>query len=125
MTTIVGTTTIAQMVIETTIGGEEFRGVTSSSGQPISEKTGPRLIMEKVGRGFSMFTPKYRIARDCCLKHIAQQPKQVKHESSCRHEMAGMEMGEMQILKSNWRATSPHKSHKWNSHSNRQARKWH
>jgi uncharacterized protein involved in copper resistance len=35
--------------------------------------------------------------RDCCLKHAGQQAKQVKHESSCHHEMAGMEMDDMQM----------------------------
>lgn len=43
------------------------------------------------------FCPRFAQNRDCCLKHPAQQPKPVKHESSCHHEMAGMEMGEMQM----------------------------
>ena len=39
------------------------------------------------------FCPRFARNRDCCL---AQQAKQVKHESSCHHEMAGMEMDDMQ-----------------------------
>lgn len=39
------------------------------------------------------FCPRFALNRDCCLK----RGKQVKHESSCHHEMAGMEMDDMQM----------------------------
>jgi hypothetical protein len=38
------------------------------------------------------FCPRFSLNRDCCLKRGEQQAKQVKHESSCHHEMAGMKM---------------------------------
>src|SRR5207244_8281227 len=43
------------------------------------------------------FCPRFALNRDCCLKHAAQQPKRVKHESSCHHEMAVMEVDDMQM----------------------------
>jgi hypothetical protein len=43
------------------------------------------------------FCPCFSLNRDCCLKRGTQQAKQVKHESSCHHEMAGMEMDDMQM----------------------------
>jgi hypothetical protein len=43
------------------------------------------------------FCPRYRMNRDCCLKQAAQRSKQVEHQSSCHHEMAGLEMDEMQM----------------------------
>ena len=43
------------------------------------------------------FCPRFAQNRDCCLKHTAQQAKQVKHDLSCHHEMAGMEMDDMQM----------------------------
>jgi hypothetical protein len=43
------------------------------------------------------FCPCLMLNGDCCLKRGAQQAKQVKHESSCHHEMAGMEMDDMQM----------------------------
>ena len=42
------------------------------------------------------FCPRFALSRDCYLKHTAQQPTQ-KHDSSCHHEMAGMDMGDMQM----------------------------
>jgi hypothetical protein len=43
------------------------------------------------------FCPRFALNGDCCLKRGAQQAKQVKRESSCHHEMAGMEMDDMQM----------------------------
>jgi hypothetical protein len=43
------------------------------------------------------FCPRFALNRECCLKHTTQQAKQVKHDSSCHHEMAGMEMDDMQM----------------------------
>src|ERR1700680_20202 len=43
------------------------------------------------------FCPRFALNRDCCLRHSSQQAKQAKHSSSCHHEMAGMEMGDMQM----------------------------
>lgn len=43
------------------------------------------------------FCPRFALNRDCCLAHAAQQAKQVKHQSSCQHEMAGMDMDETQM----------------------------
>jgi hypothetical protein len=44
------------------------------------------------------FCPRFALNRDCCLKHEAtQKAKQVKHDSSCHHDMAGMEMDDMQM----------------------------
>jgi hypothetical protein len=43
------------------------------------------------------FCPRFALNRDCCLEHAAQQAKQVKHQSSCHHEMAGMDMDDMQM----------------------------
>jgi uncharacterized protein involved in copper resistance len=40
------------------------------------------------------FCPRFALNHDCCLKHAS---KQAKHESSCHHEMAGMEMDDMQM----------------------------
>jgi hypothetical protein len=40
---------------------------------------------------------RFALNHDCCLKRGAQQAKQVKHESSCHHEMAGLEMDDMQM----------------------------
>ena len=40
------------------------------------------------------FCPRFALKHDCCLKHAS---KQAKHESSCHHEMAGMEMDDMQM----------------------------
>jgi hypothetical protein len=41
------------------------------------------------------FCPRFMLNGDCCLKRGAEQANQVKHESSCHHEMAGMEMDDM------------------------------
>ena len=38
------------------------------------------------------FCPRYMLKRDCAIKHEARQPRKVEHRSSCRHEMAGMEV---------------------------------
>jgi hypothetical protein len=43
------------------------------------------------------FCPRFMLNGDCCLKHGAEPSKHVKHESSCHHEMAGMEMDDMQM----------------------------
>jgi hypothetical protein len=43
------------------------------------------------------FCPRYMSNRNCCIKHEIRQPMQVDHKSSCQHEMADMEMGEMQM----------------------------
>ena len=43
------------------------------------------------------FCPRFGLNRDCCVKRAAPQAKQVTHESSCHHEMAGMEMDDMQM----------------------------
>lgn len=43
------------------------------------------------------FCPRLALNRDCCLEHAAQQAKQVKQQSSCQHEMAGMDMDDMQM----------------------------
>jgi hypothetical protein len=43
------------------------------------------------------FCPRFALNRDCCVRHSSQQAKQAKHESSCHHEMAGMEMDDMQM----------------------------
>jgi hypothetical protein len=43
------------------------------------------------------FCPRFMPNGDCCLKRGAQQAKQVKHESSCHHEMAAMEMDDKQM----------------------------
>jgi hypothetical protein len=40
------------------------------------------------------FCPRFALNRECCLKHTTQQ---VKHDSSCNHEMPGMEMDDMQM----------------------------
>jgi hypothetical protein len=40
------------------------------------------------------FCPRFILNGDCCLKRGAQPSK---HESSCHHEMAGMEMDDMQM----------------------------
>ena len=45
----------------------------------------------------SAFCPRFALNHDCCLKHGTQPSKQAKHESSCHHEMAGMEMDDMQM----------------------------
>lgn len=42
------------------------------------------------------FCPRYASNRDCCVKPVASQPRQVE-KSSCHHEMAGMEMDDMQM----------------------------
>jgi hypothetical protein len=42
----------------------------------------------------SAFCPRFALNHDCCLKHAS---KQAKHESSCHHEMAGMEMDDIQM----------------------------
>jgi hypothetical protein len=42
------------------------------------------------------FCPRYALNRECCVKHIVSQPKEVE-SSSCHHEMAGMEMDDMQM----------------------------
>jgi hypothetical protein len=41
--------------------------------------------------------PRFALNRDCCLKHAVHQAMQVKHQSSCQHEMAGMDMDDMQM----------------------------
>jgi hypothetical protein len=43
------------------------------------------------------FCPRYRMNRDCCLKQAAQRSKQVEHQSSCHHEMAGVEMDDTEM----------------------------
>jgi uncharacterized protein involved in copper resistance len=43
------------------------------------------------------FCPRFALNHDCCLKHGTQPSKQANHESSCHHEMAGMEMDDMQM----------------------------
>lgn len=43
------------------------------------------------------FCPRFALNRDCCLKYAAHQAKQVKHDPSCHHEMAGMDMDDMQM----------------------------
>jgi hypothetical protein len=43
------------------------------------------------------FCPRFALNHDCCRKHGTQPSKQAKHESSCHHEMAGMEMDDMQM----------------------------
>jgi hypothetical protein len=43
------------------------------------------------------FCPRFALNHDCCLKHGTQPPKQAKHEWSCHHEMAGMDMDDMQM----------------------------
>jgi len=43
------------------------------------------------------FCPRFALNRNCCLKHGTQPSKWAKHESSCHHEMAGMEMDDMQM----------------------------
>jgi hypothetical protein len=43
------------------------------------------------------FCPRFALNRDCCLKHAVQQAKQVRHDPSCHHEMAGMDMDDMQM----------------------------
>src|ERR1700730_12059467 len=43
------------------------------------------------------FCPRFALNRDCYLKREARQEKQVKHSSSCHHEMADMEMDDMQM----------------------------
>ena len=40
------------------------------------------------------FCPRFELSRVCCLNGGVRQ---VKHPSSCHHEMAGMEMDEMQM----------------------------
>lgn len=42
------------------------------------------------------FCPRFALNRDCDLKHTAQQLTQ-KHDLSCHQEMAGMDMGDMQM----------------------------
>ncbi|MDX6306362.1 MAG: hypothetical protein QOI77_3331 [Blastocatellia bacterium] len=42
------------------------------------------------------FCPRYRLNRDCCVKQTRPKSKQVERTSSCHHEMAGMQMGDMQ-----------------------------
>jgi uncharacterized protein involved in copper resistance len=43
------------------------------------------------------FCPRFELNHDCCLKRGTQRSEQAKHESSCHHEMAGMEMDDMQM----------------------------
>jgi hypothetical protein len=43
------------------------------------------------------FCPCLMLKDDCCLKHEAEPSKHVEHESSGHHEMAGMEMDDMQM----------------------------
>jgi hypothetical protein len=38
------------------------------------------------------FCPRFSLNCDCCVNRGVQQAKQVKNESSCHHEMAGMKM---------------------------------
>lgn len=59
------------------------------------------------------FCPRFALNRDCCLEQAAQQAKQAKPESSCHHEMGGMEMGDMQMEAGANSApdTSPQNSH--------------
>ena len=43
------------------------------------------------------FCPRFALHRHCCPKPAPQPKKQVKHESSCHHEMADMKMDDMQM----------------------------
>lgn len=43
------------------------------------------------------FCPRYALSRDCSRTHKHQAPKQVKHDTPCHDEMAGMDMDDMQI----------------------------
>lgn len=43
------------------------------------------------------FCPRYLSNRDCCVKQIVSKPSKVDSQASCHHQMAGMEMGEMQM----------------------------
>src|SRR5258708_5462360 len=43
------------------------------------------------------FCPRFALNRDCCFKRGTQQAEAVKHASSCHHEMARMEMDNMQM----------------------------
>jgi hypothetical protein len=43
------------------------------------------------------FCPRFALNRDCCLKHAVHQAKHVNHDRSCQHEMAGMDMDDMQM----------------------------
>jgi hypothetical protein len=43
------------------------------------------------------FCPRFALNRDCCLKHAVHEAMQVKHDSSCQYEMAGMEMDDMKM----------------------------
>ncbi len=43
------------------------------------------------------FCPRFALNHDCCPKHAAHQANRVKQLSSCHHEMAGMEMDDMQM----------------------------
>jgi hypothetical protein len=43
------------------------------------------------------FCPRYMSNRNCCIEHEIRQPMQVDHKSSCQHEMADMEMVDMQM----------------------------
>ena len=44
------------------------------------------------------FCPRFSLNRDCCLDHVTHQTNQAKPESSCHHEMGGMEMGDLQDM---------------------------
>jgi hypothetical protein len=41
--------------------------------------------------------PRYLSNSDCYIKREPRQPQQVDHKPSCHHEMADMEMGDMQM----------------------------
>ena len=43
------------------------------------------------------FCPRYLSNRECSIKLVSQEPRQVEPNSSCHHEMDGMEMGDMQM----------------------------
>jgi hypothetical protein len=43
------------------------------------------------------FCPRFALNHSCTNEHKAHQPKQVENASSCHHEMAGMEMNDMEM----------------------------
>jgi hypothetical protein len=43
------------------------------------------------------FCPRFALNRDCDLKHVSSQPKQIIHQPSCHKEMGDSEMEDMQM----------------------------
>jgi hypothetical protein len=43
------------------------------------------------------FCPRFALNRDCYLKHVSSQPKQIVHQPSCHKEMGDSEMEDMQM----------------------------